>query len=524
MSKLFLMKFNFLRLRQEETDFRKHYKTILIFALLILHILPIWLFTYFPSQDGPAHIYNAYVLKSFHDFEEGKLMRQYYQLNLTLFPNWFTHAFLALCMYVVSPLFAEKILLSLIVTSLPLSLFYFLNAVQKGKDMYGFLGFLFSYHYLLHMGFYSFSMSVSLFFWTLGYFMKHKSEMSFRKIGILNMLCIATYFCHILSYGLLILSLILIYIISFHKKPLRVIEFFFYMLPLLFIMANYLLSNGSTESDPNFSLIQIWERITSHDRWSYLLDTKSLVYFTDSHLIITRLMLFMLGTLLTYTLYIRIRQMEILSQVNLFLPVFIIFTAIYFIMPSSMMSGGWINDRINLFMFPVLLPFLNQDFHRYIRRTLIALMVMFALAHLAISCYYYYPLNNMMQEFTSATKLVQKNKSVLGLFGDRSPNVDNVPTITHEEFVEPFTQITSYYCLENGCVDLVNYEAKYNYFPVNWKEKRPKKIDYVVTWRLGEFQPMEHNLQGHYDMIHSTKNLKLYKYQVERLIKDKDIH
>ena len=132
-------------------------------------------------------------------------------------------------------------------------------------------------------------------------------------------------------------------------------------------------------------------------------------------------------------------------------------------MPSSMMSGGWINDRINLFMFPVLLPFLNQDFHRYIRRTLIALMVMFALAHLAISCYYYYPLNNMMQEFTSATKLVQKNKSVLGLFGDRSPNVDNVPTITHEEFVEPFTQITSYYCLENGCVDLVNYEAKYNY-------------------------------------------------------------
>ena len=117
------MKFNFLSLIQEEIDFRKHYKTILISAFLILHILPIWLFTYFPSQDGPAHIYNAYVLKSFHDFEEGKLMRQYYQLNLTLFPNWFTHAFLALCMYVVSPLFAEKILLSLIVTSFLFSIF-----------------------------------------------------------------------------------------------------------------------------------------------------------------------------------------------------------------------------------------------------------------------------------------------------------------------------------------------------------------------------------------------------------------
>ena len=66
-------------------------------------------------------------------------------------------------------------------------------------------------------------------------------------------------------------------------------------------------------------------------------------------------------------------------------------------------------------------------------------------------------------------------------------------------------------------------KAKYNYFPVDWKEKRPKKIDYVVTWRLGEFQPMEHDLKGNYDIIHSTKNLKLYKYQAESLIKEKDI-
>ena len=58
--------------------------------------------------------------------------------------------------------------------------------------MYGFLGFLFSYHYLLHMGFYSFSMSVSLFFWTLGYFVKHKSEISFRKIENIKVLDYST--------------------------------------------------------------------------------------------------------------------------------------------------------------------------------------------------------------------------------------------------------------------------------------------------------------------------------------------
>ena len=150
--------------RWKEIDLAFRRKRILIFVLLVLHVLPLWIFTYFPSQDGPAHIYNAYVLKVFHDAEEGALMRQYYQLNLTLFPNWFTHAFLMLLMYVIPPLVAEKILLSLIVVLFPLSLFYFLDATHKGKSLYGFLGFLFSYHYLLHMGFYSFSMSVPVFF------------------------------------------------------------------------------------------------------------------------------------------------------------------------------------------------------------------------------------------------------------------------------------------------------------------------------------------------------------------------
>ena len=78
-------------------------KRILILSLIILHILPLWIFTYFPSQDGPAHIYNAYVLKVFHDTEESSLMREYYKLNLALFPNWFSHAFMMVMMYIVPP-------------------------------------------------------------------------------------------------------------------------------------------------------------------------------------------------------------------------------------------------------------------------------------------------------------------------------------------------------------------------------------------------------------------------------------
>ena len=59
----------------------------LIALLIIVHILPIWIFKYFPSQDGPAHVYNAYILNAIPSIES-TLLRTYYEVNLTPFPNW----------------------------------------------------------------------------------------------------------------------------------------------------------------------------------------------------------------------------------------------------------------------------------------------------------------------------------------------------------------------------------------------------------------------------------------------------
>jgi len=356
-------------------------KRILIFLLIILHILPLWIFKYFPSQDGPAHVYNAYVLKEFNNAEESAFMREYYRLNLTLFPNWFSHVFMLLLMYIVPPLVAEKILLSIIVISFPLSLFYFLDAIHKGKNIYGFLGFLFSYHFVLFMGFYNSALSVSLYFLTLGYFMKHKEEMRLNNVAILNLLCILTYFCHLLSYALLILSLTILSITSFYRKPRRVIGILACMLPLYFIMANYLLISEVGQSD-GFLDIR-WERFHSAEAWSYLLNSQVLVYYTASHRIVTRLMLAMMGVVFAATVYGRIRRKEIMSGDNQFLLMFVIVAFIYFAMPSGIGSGGAVNDRLCLFVFPVLLPFLSEDYHKYIKRGMIIFMVILSVVRVS---------------------------------------------------------------------------------------------------------------------------------------------
>ena len=82
-------------------------KHLLISLLLLVHLLPIWIVKYFPTQDGPSHIYNAQLFKEYHDHQNFRI-RDVYQLNWTPFPNWTTHLLMAMLMYIFPPWFAKR--------------------------------------------------------------------------------------------------------------------------------------------------------------------------------------------------------------------------------------------------------------------------------------------------------------------------------------------------------------------------------------------------------------------------------
>ena len=500
-------------------------KRILILLLLVLYISPLWIFKYFPSQDGAAHVYNAYALRVFHD-EGSTLLREYLNVNLTLFPNWLAHVCMSLLMVIFSPLIAEKILLSAIIGLFPLSLFYFLDSAHKGKSLYGFLGFLFADNYALHMGFYSFALSVPLFFFALGYFIKHKDDMRANRIAILYLFGILIYFCHILSYTLFILSLTLLSMTFFYRRPKQILGLLLCMLPLYFIMANYLLSSEVGQAADRLNLR--WERFGDWKVWDYLLSAKMLMFFTNAHLIPTRLMSILVGLLFAVTVYKRIRQRKILSQDNQFLLLCGVFTVLYFVMPWGIGTGSFITARVPLFIIPMLLPFLSEDFHSYVRRGIVSIIVILSVAHLTISYTYYYPLDKGLKEYTSGVHLIEKNKTVLGLSSDFEPGVKEVPSITHHPYfhIKPFCTAIDYYCLGNNGVSLTNYEAKFDYFPLNWRTKHSGTIDYIVAWKLdmsnvmwGESDPIHgldykgiaESLDTDYELIHSTENLQVYR-------------
>ena len=108
----------------------------LFILLLLLHLAPLWIFTYFPSQDGPSHIYNASILKEYHKHENYKL-RDVFKLNIIIFPNWISHLTMASLLHIFPPIIAEKILLTLAVGLVPISFSIFLDAVHKRGFLFG---------------------------------------------------------------------------------------------------------------------------------------------------------------------------------------------------------------------------------------------------------------------------------------------------------------------------------------------------------------------------------------------------
>ena len=515
---------------------------IIIIAFLFVHLLPVWVFRYFPTQDGPSHIYNSYVLKEHHKHENYRL-REVYELNLTLFPNWTSHAFLALLMYVFPPIICEKILITICIVLLPLSLFYFLNGVRKGKTVFGLVGFIYAYNYLLHMAFYNFVLSMSLFFFTLGYWCRHRDKLSITNIGVIYTLLIATYITHYQSYATLMISLTFFAVFlslyeALHKtwgyrktsgdngktlasslksfavelKP--TLLFLVSMLPAYFIMISYYLGRPRGGGDhKGFEWLK-----------EYFFSMKSLVSFRDGHILIGRVLLVVFAIAFLLTLVDRVRHVykfrrsaesegtkerlwtRIVSRRDQFLLMAIILTVMYFKFSWANYGGGWINDRIHLYIFLVLLPFFTISLHRYIKYAMAGIIIALSLWHLGYNVQTYYLLNKDIKNAISSAGMFEKHTILRSRPGEWNGLSDSLGW--KPKYVAPFGHVEGFLAVKNGIAYMNNYEAGTDHFPVHYRAGS-SPIDYMILWRT-EYDYVE-ELGDDFELIHSSNYNRLYR-------------
>ena len=109
---------------------------------------------------------------------------------------------------------------------------------------------------------------------------------------------------------------------------------------------------------------------------------KSMVYYSDKHIIVGQLVLVMLAIAFLLTVWDRIQRVihrdrdqpiwvSVIDGKEQFLLAAGGLTWLFFYVPWLVESGGgWINDRVHIYIFLVLIPFFTTNMHFYIRHHL----------------------------------------------------------------------------------------------------------------------------------------------------------
>jgi hypothetical protein len=488
----------------------------LVIGLILFNLIPICAFQYIPTQDGPSHLDNAQILSQYTNTAYN--YQKIYDLRLSPFPNWLSHASLAALIRVFPPLFAEKILLSLYVILFPLAFMYFLGAVNPSKKPLVLVSFAFIYNYLFMMGFDNFVFSIPFAFLALGYFWRRRYRLTLRQAVVLNLLLLLVYFGHMITYLVALGSIAFIAVVyflvqwlaapggSFRRQITTLGISLASLLPTIPLLINYYQGSSFAGKLPDIDTGRIPDLLNDFISMRVLVNYQVFWQETASQAVAALLGLLFIITLVKRISRISLSPRRFFRFEDCILALTLILFALYLLMPWDFGSGGWLNDRLALLIclfllawfdvtLPILpggvktnpaskavptpaaeissgqsaaIPFLHETsqvlprtwFNQAYPPVYAVLCCLVSLAVLSGVVYAFVRVEPVLQEYASGKELIRPNSVVLPLIFDSGDDFSRA---------DPLLHANHYLTLTNGAINLGNYEPFVDYFPVKFK-------------------------------------------------------
>lgn len=116
-----------------------------------------------------------------------------------------------------------------------------------------------------------------------------------------------------------------------------------------------------------------------------------------------------------------------------------------------------------------------------------------------------------MREFNAFVDKVEKNSVILPL--QFEPNGESLR-------VGIFVNAVNYYCLDNGCINLGNYEVQFDYFPIRFKPDFETPVDekewvQTVHWRSEEIDLCDYSDNVDYLLLWGTPDEEKVAVEIE---------
>jgi hypothetical protein len=459
----------------------------LLFGVLILvHLLPIWAFTYLPTTDGAAHVANADVMRKIVDSAHDVFARYYY-VSKAPSPNLIGHLLLAGLLYVVKPVVAEKLLVSLYIVLFPLAVRYAVAGIRKRATPLAFLAFPMIYSYVFAQGFYNFCLSMAVFFFVVGYWVRNRDRLNtWRGLAVAG-LAMLLYASHLFSLlmACAVLGVLTVWFSGREllKKPterraiVRGMITFLALLPWVVLSLRYRPVAGQYDA-VDWSLK---EDVVA------LLRFGSMVSYRANEAWLGGALASVFGALAVMALVGKIvRRSWSRWDALLLIPAGL--AAVYLKAHDPASVHFYIPPRVMLYLFLTLLLWLaGQPMTWRVRWAAPPLAAVIALGLVASHALKYREFAPQLREFVAAGDQIRPNSTFLPLiFAPQGCDAAGRPSSID---VSPFYMASGYIAAARESVDLRNYEANTDHFPVRFVPERNPYVTLAVGKGLDSIPP-----------------------------------
>jgi hypothetical protein len=520
-----------------------------IFFLIVLaiNLSLVMGYSFFPTLDGPSHLNNAGIINELIFYPDSPLST-YFMMNREPVPNWAGHFILCFFKLFLPGAIAEKLLLMGYIAGIAFS-FRHLVKTAGGNILLSYIIFPFAFSFLFFLGFFNFCLALIFLFLALSFFLRSlEKPMTLKMVATLCVLSLLCYFSHIFVYGMLLLSMGL-YLLTLFLRDLinndntlqkTTGRYLKMLLPMalasvipLVLAVLYFSSHPVQQDNKVF--------IDSSELKNWIKTLRPLIALNarDEERY-THLLAYLFAILSAIALFIKIESLKVegetmfskslsfirsfVTSADAWLVIAAAFLALYFILPDSDGTAGYVSIRLALLFFIFLTLWLStQRFPRWLSLIALVVIIYCNLKLLSVHRSQYDAIAPFAGECAEAGKKIEANSVVLPL-----NYMDNW-------FVGHFS---NYLASDKPMLILENYECNAGYFPVKWNEKSfpklvlgsmengpwksnpagaAKEIDYVFI--MGDIEAhtdtisrqISAMLKQHYRMEHHSDKLRLYK-------------
>jgi hypothetical protein len=148
----------------------------------------------------------------------------------------------------------------------------------------------------------------------------------------------------------------------------------------------------------------------------------------------------------------------------------VVFLVLGYVLPDEMLNGQFLRPRLALFMCLTLILWLGSGIRsRSVRNVAIAVSAIASVGLLATRMPAYGQADSLVREYVSASSAIEGNRTLLALnflqYGPDLPGHGRIPADVHI-----FQHTSGYIASGRNVVDLANYEANTEDFPVEFRQ------------------------------------------------------